>query len=430
MNHTADTPQQAKYRQWIENQKALIISAVMTQDSLYKVLSAPPDIFTGDYSKLHTILKELDEENIQPDLITIRARLKFSEVTVKDETLMELYETASTVNIDYLIEWCKLYNKERRLRSAAADIFNLIEKGTTPSIDMLTEQLTELVNSISEDSEAALCGTISTYISDPFLDKDVTYYSTGLKTLDNIITGWNAGDLVTIAARPGMGKSAFALQSVMDKNFLYFSLEMPSPQLANRLVSMKTGIFSSKLRAGKLTEPEKHRVKKAAAEIAENCHVIPIDNLFSISEILPFIKQKVKKENCQGVVIDYLGLLSGGEGQTENLRLGSISKSLKRLAVSLDIPVIVLHQLNRESEKHSREPSLHDLRESGRIEEDADIVMFIHAEVDWRHESMMPCKFIISKHRHGSTGVLSNLTFDKVHFRFLENSKIENMFND
>ena len=254
---------------------------------------------------------------------------------------------------------------------------------------------------------------------------------TGFKYLDTVTSGLNKSDLILIAARPGMGKTSFALNIATnvarrgDKEVAVFSLEMSKEQLATRMLSTEALVDSNKLRNGFLTNEDWVRLATSAGVLSG----LPmfIDDTASVT--VQQIKAKLRRmKNLGLVVIDYLQLM-GSTLRTDNrvLIISEITRQLKIMAKELDIPVIVLSQLSRGPESRTdKRPMLSDLRESGSIEQDADIVMFLYRDAYYNKESPTPniSECIVAKNRHGETGTI-NLVWDGQFTRF-SNAEMRN----
>ena len=248
--------------------------------------------------------------------------------------------------------------------------------------------------------------------------------STGYAALDGIITGLNKSDLILIAARPGMGKTAFALNIASNvaaksrKAVAIFSLEMSKEQLAQRLLSSEALVESQKLRMGNLTDNDWEKIARATGVLAGAPIYIDDTAGATVAEI----KAKLRRVRDLGlVVIDYLQLMSGNR-RTDNRvqEVSEITRNLKILAKELNVPVITLSQLSRGTESRSdHKPMLSDLRESGSIEQDADIVLFLYREAYYNDQldDQTEAKCIVAKNRHGQTGTI-NLYWDGQYTRF------------
>ena len=267
-------------------------------------------------------------------------------------------------------------------------------------------------------------------ISGPDKDKYLGA-KTGFTLLDTITTGLNRSDLIIVAARPGMGKTSFALNMATNvarhggKEVAVFSLEMSKEQLATRMLSTEALVDSNKLRSGFLSDNDWVRLASGADVLCG----LPIYLDDTAGTNVPQLKAKLRRmKNLGLVVIDYLQLL-GSTMKTENmvLRVQEITRNLKILAKELDVPVILLSQLSRSPEQRpDKRPLLSDLRDSGSIEQDADIVMFLYRDAYYNKESAEPnvSECIVAKNRHGETGTVklawdgqftrfSNLSFDE-----------------
>lgn len=254
----------------------------------------------------------------------------------------------------------------------------------------------------------------------------------GFGMLDKYLTGLNKSDLILIGARPAMGKTSFALNLAQNismnarKKCVVFSLEMTKEQLAERLLSAQAGVESQKLKTGELTNDEWVRLGNAAGQF--NDVELYLDDSSSIT--VPEIKSRIRKmKNVDAVIIDYLGLISSATKKENRVQeVSEITRQLKMMAKDLNIPVICCAQLSRGTEGHGKNhrPQLADLRESGSIEQDADIVLFLYREDYYRNDvsedkqddiDANKTELIVAKNRHGATGSIE-MTFDKEFTRF------------
>ncbi|MBH75623.1 MAG: replicative DNA helicase [Flavobacteriales bacterium] len=269
----------------------------------------------------------------------------------------------------------------------------------------------------------------------------------GFLEIDKITSGWQRSDLIIIAARPGMGKTAFVLSMARNiavdhkKPVAVFSLEMNSLQLITRLISSETGLASDKLRSGKMEPYEWEQLHSKIKKI-ENAELFIDDTPgLSIFDLRAKCRRLVSQHGVKIIIIDYLQLMQGSsKGGVREQEISSISRSLKSIAKELNIPIICLSQLNRGVElRTDKRPILSDLRESGAIEQDADIVNFIYRpeyyNIDmWDTEPQTSClgqaEFIIAKHRNGSLG-RRRLKFNASLAKFgnLEKDIYQNQYN-
>lgn len=263
----------------------------------------------------------------------------------------------------------------------------------------------------------------------------------GFGMLDKYLTGLNKSDLILIGARPAMGKTSFALNLAQNismnarKKCVVFSLEMTKEQLAERLLSAQAGVESQKLKTGELTNDEWVRLGNAAGQF--NDVELYLDDSSSIT--VPEIKSRVRRmRNVDAIIIDYLGLISSATKKENRVQeVSEITRQLKMMAKDLNIPVICCAQLSRGTEGHGKnhKPQLADLRESGSIEQDADIVLFLYREDYYRNDvpedkqddiDANKTELIVAKNRHGAIGSIE-MTFDKEFTRFRSVDKSRNI---
>lgn len=248
----------------------------------------------------------------------------------------------------------------------------------------------------------------------------VTGIATGFTDLDNRTAGLHNSDLILIAARPAMGKSAFALNIATNAAInekvpvAIFNLEMSKTQLVNRMLCSEAMVDSNKVRTGKIDEEDWIKLATALGPLSEAPIYIDDTPGISISEIRAKCRKLKLEKNIGLVVIDYLQLIqgSGKKNSSREQEISEISRSLKIIAKELDVPVIALSQLSRESEKRQdHKPMLSDLRESGAIEQDADLVMFIYRDDYYNQDSEKKniAEIILAKHRAGATGTIELL---------------------
>ncbi|MGB1041823.1 MAG: replicative DNA helicase [Tenacibaculum sp.] len=280
--------------------------------------------------------------------------------------------------------------------------------------------------------------------------------ATGFTKLDALTSGWQPSDLIIIAARPGMGKTAFVIS--MAKNMAIdfnhavavFSLEMSSVQLITRMISSETGLTSEKLRKGNLEPHEWEQLNVKVKKLSDAPIFIDDTPALSIFDLRAKARRLVSQHNVRILIIDYLQLMTaGGAGGNREQEISTISRNLKALAKELSVPVIALSQLSRavETRGGSKRPLLSDLRESGAIEQDADIVSFIfrpeyYGMTEWDDDDHSPCEgqgeFIVAKHRNGGlenirlkfTGHLAKFSDLEEGFSSEFQSSMNTSFND
>ena len=333
-----------------------------------------------------------------PDKVPTTANVeKYIKIVEEKYVLRSLIKTANEI-IDLGYEQTE--EVENIMDNAEKKIFNIMQnrdqKGYTPIKDVLIDSFTELEQLYNQKIH-------------------ITGVPTGFIDLDNRTAGFHNSDLILIAARPAMGKSAFALNiaanaaTKANTPVAIFSLEMSKEQMVNRILSSEAMVDSNKIRTGKLEDEDWGKIAGTLGPLSEAPIYIDDTPGISIMEIRAKCR-KLKLEKDLGlVVIDYLQLVqgSGKKGASREQEIAEISRSLKILAKEINVPVIALSQLSRAPEQRpDHRPMLSDLRESGSIEQDADIVMFLYRDDYYNEDSEKKniAEVIIAKHRAGSTG--------------------------
>ena len=266
---------------------------------------------------------------------------------------------------------------------------------------------------------------------------EVTGVPSGFKDLDDYLNGFQRSDLIILAARPAMGKTAFALNVAQQAalkgkaSIAIFSLEMSKEQLGSRLLSMESRVESSKLRTGELNEMDWENLNQAMDKLVEARIFIDDTPGISMMEIKNKCRRMKAEKGLDMVMIDYLQLMTAsGKQESRQQEISTLSRQLKLLARELDCPVLVLSQLSRSPEqRNDHHPMLADLRESGSIEQDADIVLFLYRDDYYNQESSTKpgvCEVMIAKHRAGSTGTVE-LTWLEKYTRFADKAKQADM---
>ena len=336
--------------------------------------------------------------------------------------ILQLMDTTPTAaNVGEYIEIIKDKTLLRRVAETAGDLTAMIQEGTSTGQDIL-EVAEQRIYAIRQGARGLI--PISDVIIDVYdrleelasSDRNIPGLSTGLRDLDRAISGLNNSDLILLAARPGMGKTSMALNILLDagkksgKKVAFFSLEMSREQLALRLISSECFVDNKKLVTGKLSDQDWESVAAAADSLNRSAILIDDDSGVTVADILAKCR---RVEHLGLIVIDYLQLMqsaggkSNARGENRQQIVSDISRSLKIMAKDLNVPVLCLSQLNRGSEsRQDKRPMLSDLRESGAIEQDADIVLFLYREgyynADVENPNLAEC--IIAKNRHGETG--------------------------
>lgn len=363
------------------------------------------------------------------------------------EYLLQLAQSVpSTANVE---KYAMIVKEQYYLRTLIQVSQEIIEDASSGTGDasLILDSAEQRIYDIREGKESNEPAKISEVIVNDVYDKlnkltgenkeDYKGLPTGFGILDKYITGLNKSDFILIGARPAMGKTSFALNLASNlsmgarKKVLFFSLEMTKAQLAERLLASQAGVTSSKFRTGELTDDEWIRVGNAASAFSDV--ELYLDDTSSIT--VPEIKSRVRRlRNVDAIIIDYLGLIQGvGHKDNRVQEVSEITRNLKMMAKDLNIPVVCCAQLSRATEGRgkSHKPQLSDLRDSGSIEQDADIIMFLYREEYYKNEVDVEkqediddssTELIVAKNRHGQTGTI-DLVFDKefTRFRAVEN---------
>ena len=383
------------------------------------------DFYVRQNREIYDTIYSMFNYSLTIDPVTVLEHMKqngvYDENTSRGYLLQLMDTTPTAANVVEYIGILKDKTLLRRVAEAAGDLTALIQQGTETGQDIL-EAAEQRIYAIRQGRAARGLIPISNVLIDVYdrltelaaSESAIPGLSTGLTDLDRAISGLNKSDLILLAARPGMGKTSMALNILLEagkksgKNVAFFSLEMSREQLALRLISSECFVDNKKLVTGKLTEEDWEKVAVAADSLNRSRIFIDDDSSVSVADISAKCR---RMDNLGLVIIDYLQLMQSAGGRTysgENRQqvVSDISRALKIMAKELDVPVLCLSQLSRANESRSdKRPMLSDLRESGAIEQDADIVMFLYREGYYDKDTPNPnlAECIISKNRHGET---------------------------
>ena len=383
------------------------------------------DFYVRQNREIYDTIYSMFNYSLTIDPVTVLEHMKqngvYDENTSRGYLLQLMDTTPTAANVVEYIGILKDKTLLRRVAEAAGDLTALIQQGTETGQDIL-EAAEQRIYAIRQGRAARGLIPISNVLIDVYdrltelaaSESAIPGLSTGLTDLDRAISGLNKSDLILLAARPGMGKTSMALNILLEagkksgKNVAFFSLEMSREQLALRLISSECFVDNKKLVTGKLTEEDWEKVAVAADSLNRSRIFIYDDSSVSVADISAKCR---RMDNLGLVIIDYLQLMQSAGGRTysgENRQqvVSDISRALKIMAKELDVPVLCLSQLSRANESRSdKRPMLSDLRESGAIEQDADIVMFLYREGYYDKDTPNPnlAECIIAKNRHGET---------------------------
>ena len=436
----------------IETEINTLRCAFLSKTSLDKVIEElSGEMFYSKKNKtIFEILKYLHKNDIAVDITTVSNELEKNKQLGNIggiEYLTEVINSvATTANLDYYINI--IYTKYilRELISKSIEIINECydeQKDLTEIVETAEKQILS-INSNRMTKEIRGIQDIITRAQEEIelLAKngsDITGIPSGYYDLDNKTTGFHENELIIIAGRPGMGKSAIVSNIVTNmainnsKTVAMFNLEMGAEQIVNRMFASVGQIDAQKLRTGRLEHSDWKKLNEAISELADTNIYIDDTAGITVSEIRSKCRRlKNSEKGLDAIVIDYLQLVSSSNkysGQRTQ-EVSEISRDLKKLAMELNVPVIALAQLSRSVEmRENKRPIMSDLKESGSIEQDADIVMFLYCDDYYNYKSkdrpnLSPIELIIAKHRNGSTGTV-DLMFERNTLSFKNYKKSE-----
>ena len=417
----------------IEAEQAILGCMLIDQDATSDAIEVlkPEDFYRDDHKYIYEAMLNLYTKGEPIDIITVKDELtsmqKF-EAVGGIEYLATLPDRAPLVaNSDKYIKIVEEKSILRKLIKTATEIEGL-GYAQNEEVDNVIDQAEKKIFDIMQNKNQKGYTPIKDVLVETFAELEklynqkqpVTGIATGFTDLDNRTAGLHNSDLILIAARPAMGKSAFALNIATNAAInekvpvAIFNLEMSKTQLVNRMLCSEAMVDSNKVRTGKIDEEDWIKLATALGPLSEAPIYIDDTPGISISEIRAKCRKLKLEKNIGLVVIDYLQLIqgSGKKNSSREQEISEISRSLKTIAKELDVPVIALSQLSRESEKRQdHKPMLSDLRESGAIEQDADLVMFIYRDDYYNQDSEKKniAEIILAKHRAGATGTIELL---------------------
>jgi len=424
---------QRKMPQNLEAEMSVLGVSFLNKNAVTKIVEEiTSDMFYSDANKkLFEAIKSLYEQRIPIDITTVKEELdkkKNLNNIGGIEYIIEVIDSVATAaNLDYYISIVKEKAVVRNLIDTATGIVTQgyeEEDNITALLDTAEKNILNVIKA-RQTSEFMPIREVLRRAQEKLEQlaqnkNAITGLPTGFYELDKVTAGLHAGEMIIVAARPGMGKTAFALNLAANAAFgtkkavAVFNLEMPAEQLVNRMISAVGGIDSHKLQTGQLQHNDWKRYNEAMSQLADTNIYIEDNAGITASEIRAKCRRLANTEEGLGIVIiDYLQLVTSGGKRPDSRQqeVSEISRSLKTMAMELKVPVIALAQLSRNAEKReSNQPMLADLRESGSIEQDADMVLFINrkdyyeVKGDINKSTNVPVDIIIAKHRKGATG--------------------------
>jgi replicative DNA helicase len=415
-----------------------VLGAIMLEaeafDKVIEILH-PESFYVDAHLRIFRAMRMLYEENEPIDILTVNEKLKVSgdlDIIGGSYFIASLTnKVSSSANIEFHARIIAQKYLQRELISLSSGVLKDAYDDTMDVFDLLDRaegDLFELTETNMKKNTEKIGSVLLAELEEidqrrlRAVDGDVlTGVGSGFAELDRLTAGWQKSDLIILAARPGMGKTAFTLALArnasvdLDKPVAVFSLEMSSNQLVSRLISMETEIDSEKLRKGTLLEREWKHLTKNIDNLQKAPLFVDDTPAIGIFELRAKCRRLKAKHNIQMIVIDYLQLMTGGTegkgGGNREQEISQISRSLKGIAKELNVPVIALSQLSRavETRGGAKRPMLSDLRESGAIEQDADMVIFLYrpeyyqiTEDEEGHDCRGVAEVIIAKNRNGA----------------------------
>lgn len=434
--------------QALDLEEAVLGAIMLEKDAILSVLDIlePQSFYKESHQQIFEVAQSLSQAEKPIDLLTVTEELRKAEKLEAVGGAVYISQLTSRVgsaaHLEYHARIVAQKYIQRELIRVSSDIQERAFDEGTDVDDLLDYSERELLNiaegHIKKETIKLnnLIKTALEQIEEAGKRKDsLSGVPSGFTRLDRLTSGWQKSDLVILAARPSMGKTAFVLSMARNmavdysRPVAFFSLEMSSIQLVNRLIIGETQLGSDKIRTGRLENYEWEQLEYKIKDLEKAPIYVDDTPAISIFEFRAKCRRLKQKYDIQAVVIDYLQLMTGSkESGSREQEVSNISRSLKSVAKELDIPVIALSQLNRSVEMRSgnKRPQLSDLRESGAIEQDADLVLFIHRpeyygmDVDEEGNSLKGvAEIIVAKHRNGPTGEIQ-LKFVREFAKFVD----------
>ena len=416
----------------IEAEESVLGAVLLSSDAANIALERlhAEDFYRPAHQQIFEAVRKLFDTHEPIDAVTV------SEVLRRDGTLeriggvesltriLDAVPTAS--NIDYYAGIVDEHALRRRLMRVGGDIGSLAGHLTEPITDVI-DQAEQAVFRVAERRVGEGLTSIDPLLGPAIeraeelqrLGSDVTGIATGYKDLDRKLAGLHPTNLIIIAARPGMGKTALALniaQNVAQRDIpvAIFSLEMSREEIVSRMLCAQGRIDSQRLRTGQLSEADFTKLSNAASSLYKKPVYVDDSPGLTVTEIRAKSRRLKRRPGLGLVIVDYLQLMQGSGGENRQQEIALISRSLKNLARELEVPIIAVSQLNRSLEqREDKRPRLGDLRESGAIEQDSDVVMFIYRDEYYSPERIEVkglAEVVIAKHRQGAVGKIT-MTF-------------------
>lgn len=422
-----------------QNAEQSVLGAVILDPKMMVTVASAlndSDFYFAGHRVIYGAMLDIHEKGGEVDLVTLAEKLGDQlENAGGISYLTELSTVPTASRIEQHIEIIKAKAQKRKIVEYAQSLQKAVhEDGDLDEIMQQASSGLMDIDSVEADGdfihiEQSVVESLNNITDRYHNDGSITGVPTGHAELDDMTAGFQPGNFVIIAARPSVGKTALALDigknaAKAGKTVGFVSLEMPHAELTDRLLASEGMIDSYKIKTGKLTENDWQKLMVASGVLSDLPIYIEDSNASTVAEIRSKATKLKQEKGLDMLIIDYLQLLSGNGRENRQQEVSRISRTLKQLAGELEIPIIALSQLSRSVEqREDKRPMLSDLRESGSLEQDSDIVMFLYRDVYYDKESKdQTIEVIISKHRNGSLGTVE-LAFLKEYSKFVSIKK-------
>lgn len=426
----------------IEAEQSVIGSMIIDKSAAAKAMEKlkPDDFYRDGHKLIFKAISEMSRNDMAVDLVTLLEYLKSTDLLEKSGGVTYISEISASVPTTANLEsYIRIVSDKSLLRKLIKSATKIIEESyesqdkVAEVLDHAQKKIFDLADTKGSAEYESLAAVLERSLED--VERvcgnkgSITGVSSGIKDLDEQTSGFQKGDMVLIAARPSMGKTTFSLNiaetaALRDgKSVVIFSLEMGKEQLANKLLCSQASVDMLKLRTGNLDDDDWDRIAKAAGPLSKARIYIDDTAGMSVMEMRSKCRKIKMEHGIDMILIDYLQLMSGSSGsESRQQEVSEISRSIKALAKEMECPVIALSQLSRAPEQRAdHRPMLSDLRESGSIEQDADVVMFLYRDEYYNKESedkgIAEC--IIAKQRNGPVGTVKMAWIGK-HSKFAD----------
>ena len=426
-----------------EAERSVLGACMLSRDALYDCMeqTRPQDFYNKNHGEIFEAMLKLDAAGRPVDALTVSEELaKRNSLEIVGGRAYVAELSANVPSTSNAGDYAKIVAEKAELRMLIDTAGDILTRGDSDEMDTrdILEYAERSIFDIAKERQRKDLLPIKEDLEDNLRQINeraehkgqLLGVPTGLTDLDNMLSGMQKSNLIILAARPAMGKTAFSLcvarnAAVQGKKVAIFNLEMAATELSQRLIAMESRVEAKKLKEGNL-EPEDWKKMSAAVDTLGNASIYIDENPgVKVSEIKNKCRRLQAEQGLDLIIVDYLQLMTGeGRAESRQLEVSALSREFKLLARELDCPVLLLSQLSRQPETRTdHRPQLSDLRESGSIEQDADVVIFLYRDEVYNEETETPgeCEVIIAKHRNGEIGKV-NVIWQSRYTRFANKS--------